>query len=59
MFALVLLGGRFPYAMGSALEQITKLTAEAPGHIREIEEWLESNLNRGNRFVVAEFFQRG
>ena len=63
MFALVLLGvGGFLYAMGSVLaDQITKLTAEAPGYIREIEEWLENKFGivLETDSLVAEFSSGG
>ncbi|MFL2986722.1 MAG: AI-2E family transporter [Candidatus Poriferisodalaceae bacterium] len=63
MFALILLAvGGFLYAMGSVLaDQITKLTAEAPGYIREIEEWLEARFGivLETDALVAEFSSGG
>ena len=59
MFAVILIGiGGFLFAMGSVLaEQITKLTAEAPGYIREIEHWLEARFGvvLETDALVAEF----
>ena len=63
MFAVILLAvGGFLYAMGSVLaDQITKLTAEAPGYIREIEQWLESKFGivLETDSLVAEFSSGG
>jgi len=63
MFALILLAiGGFLYAMGAVLaEQITKLTAEAPGYIREIEHWLEARFGivLETDALVAEFSTGG
>ena len=63
MFAVILIGiGGFLFAMGSVLaEQITKLTAEAPGYIREIEHWLEARFGVviETDALVAEFSTGG
>ena len=63
MFAVILIGiGGFLFAMGSVLaEQITKLTAEAPGYIREIEHWLEARFGvvLETDALVAEFSTGG
>ena len=50
------------FAMGSVLaDQITKLTAEAPGYIREIERWLEDRFGvvLETDSLVAEFSSGG
>ncbi len=63
MFAVILIGiGGFLFAMGSVLaEQITKLTEEAPGYIREIEHWLEARFGvvLETDALVAEFSTGG
>ena len=63
MFVVILAAvAGFLFAMGSVLaDQITKLTAEAPGYIREIERWLEDRFGvvLETDSLVAEFSSGG
>ena len=63
MFVVILAAvAGFLFAMGSVLaDQITKLTAEAPGYIREIERWLEDRFGvvLETDSLIAEFSSGG